>query len=193
MATESFLNRWSKRKQETQSENTDELTEENLAPETPEMEGDEPSLQDDSLEDEAPSMEDVEQLKAGDSASVFLAKGVASEVKKAALRKLFHSEAYNVLDGMNEYDLDYSNTPNLAADVAASLRKWTKEKLEEATQDEQENLPETSTDKTVNEESLNSLKESETKSTHEELGDNLSYPPGQNVPNESVDKNSDGS
>ncbi|EOD77345.1 hypothetical protein D515_03938 [Grimontia indica] len=196
MATDSFLHRWSKRKQEQST------AEDEKPPETEQIEDDaelvvsEATSESEDSELPPPSMDDVERLREGDSAAAFLAKGVSSQVKKAALRKLFLSDAYNVLDGMNDYDLDYSKTANLSAEVAETLRKWTKEKLEEATEEKPEDealAQETPSDQPVNEGSLKELPEGETKSTHEELEDNLSHSEGQNVPIESVDKNLDGS
>ncbi|WP_281544177.1 DUF3306 domain-containing protein [Grimontia sp. SpTr1] len=196
MATDSFLHRWSKRKQEQNTAEDEKPPETELIEDDAELVVSEATPESEDSELPPPSMDDVERLREGDSAAAFLAKGVSSQVKKAALRKLFHSDAYNVLDGMNDYDLDYSKTANLSAEVAESLRKWTKEKLEEATEEKPEDealAQETSSDQPVNEDSLKELPEGETKSTHEESGDNLSHPEGQNVPIESVDKNLDGS
>ncbi|POF52425.1 DUF3306 domain-containing protein, partial [Vibrio vulnificus] len=47
--------------------------------------------------------------------------------KKAALRKLFHSEEFNVVDRLNDYDHDYkSSIGALAPNVAQTLREWMK-------------------------------------------------------------------
>ncbi|MBV7299527.1 DUF3306 domain-containing protein [Enterovibrio paralichthyis] len=184
MATDSFLHRWSKRKQEQTREGTDE-TAEFLEPATEVVaeNADRPSAETVSPETDdeqqpQPSMEDVERLKEGDSASAFLAKGVSSQVKKAALRKLFHSEAYNIRDGMNDYDFDYTNRETLSAEVAQSLRQWTKEKLEPAEEPEpdQEAMAKVTADEPLEENGGGdeATPDSETKSTHEEKGDKLS-------------------
>ncbi|WP_407330824.1 DUF3306 domain-containing protein [Enterovibrio sp. 27052020O] len=215
MATDSFLTRWSKRKQAmTDDESRDHVEE--MALDGGELtdggdltfadaEHHAPTLSMDESVDEPidhtdapppPDMEDVARLKQGDSAAFFLAKGVSAEIKKAALRKLFHSDAYNVLDGMNDYDLDYSNKASLTAEVAASLRQWTKEKIEDAQEECQtQDVPddETVLDQTVEPDGESTPPESETKSTHEEKRDNLSYRVRQNVPDMNVDNNSDGS
>lgn len=200
MATDSFLHRWSKRKQEQHATEDEVPLETEAAQDEAEQAVSEPVSESEDAELPPPSMDDVSRLKEGDSAVAFLAKGVSLQVKKAALRKLFHSDAYNVLDGMNDYDLDYSKTANLSAEVAESLRKWTREKLEASSGlngEEEEAVAEHSREAEAEQAAAqghtDTLTESETKSTHEDSGDNLSYPSGQNVPMESIDKNSDGS
>ncbi|WP_394210476.1 DUF3306 domain-containing protein [Enterovibrio calviensis] len=230
MATDSFLNRWSKRKQAIADE---ELREQATALASDEYQAiaesenqrfdlphqaesliSDTELIDGQQGEEAtdvqmaldtvqevdvpptPDMEDVARLKQGDSAASFLAKGVSAEIKKAALRKLFHTDAYNVLDGMNDYDLDYSNKASLSAEVAASLRQWTKEKIEDVQEGSQiQDLTddESVLDQTVEQDVESTAAKRETKSTHDEERDNLSYEVRQIVPNESVDNNSDGS
>ncbi len=221
MATDSFLQRWSAKKRGEWIDETEEIRED-VTQSDSELFSSEPSFSDATEHGESPddadtlpppaTMDDVENLQEGDSAAVFLAKGVSSEVKKAALRKLFRSDAYNVLDGMNDYDLDYSNTANLAADVAANLRQWTKENVEEMTEcDDQAPVnaekecassPDSKARPHANAEATESEGEeegesdlalaSETKSTLEKNRDNLSYGVRQNVPTKGMDKNSDG-
>ncbi|MEZ9525458.1 DUF3306 domain-containing protein [Enterovibrio norvegicus] len=223
MATDSFLQRWSAKKRGELIDDAEEIREDDTQCDSACLPS-EPSFTDAIEHGESPddadalpppaTMDDVENLQEGDSAAVFLAKGVSSEVKKAALRKLFRSDAYNVLDGMNDYDLDYSNTANLAAEVAANLRQWTKENVEEMTElndqassiTEEESAsspdpnarPHANAEETGNEGEEESGTEpdltlaSETKSTLEKNRDNLSYGVRQNVPTESMDKNSDG-
>jgi len=60
---------------------------------------------------------------------------VDKAVKKAALRKLFMQPEFNVVDGLNDYDHDYSAVKPLATEVAETLRGWVKdveEHLEES-------------------------------------------------------------
>ncbi|ASM97669.1 DUF3306 domain-containing protein [Vibrio vulnificus] len=59
--------------------------------------------------------------------SALLASNADEAVKKAALRKLFHSEEFNVVDRLNDYDHDYkSSIGALAPNVAQTLREWMK-------------------------------------------------------------------
>lgn len=80
-----------------------------------------------SLDD---SVENVE----GESPSVaqLLVSEASESVKKAALRKLFLSEEFNVRDGLDDYDDDYSNLKSLTEGVADTLRDWVKDTVEDS-------------------------------------------------------------
>lgn len=80
------------------------------------------------------TLEDVEALSPDDSIAAFLAKGVSKEVKRAALDKLFQNPVFNVRDGLNDYDLDYSRTKKLTAESAAELRYWGDKLVEKSKQ-----------------------------------------------------------
>lgn len=62
------------------------------------------------------------------SVAQLLVSEASESVKKAALRKMFLSEEFNVRDGLDDYDDDYSNLKSLSKDVAETLRDWVKEK-----------------------------------------------------------------
>lgn len=160
MVTKSFLQRWSrcKRHNESESKKEQQLTDstkylildgndcaeiadspiDNLAAENELIDSPENNVvTEQSLSDDDAvvlTMGDVEQLKDGDSVAGFLLKGVSSEIKKAALCKLFQCDSYNVLDGLNDYDLDYSNKKNMTAAVVATVRQWTQHKVDEGKQ-----------------------------------------------------------
>ncbi len=53
-------------------------------------------------------MPDIETLDEGSDYSGFMSTGVSESLRKIALRKLFHSETYNVRDGLDDYDGDYT-------------------------------------------------------------------------------------
>ncbi|NOH28799.1 DUF3306 domain-containing protein [Vibrio mediterranei] len=141
----SFLSRWSQRKLD---ENNDE-SELDAMPESNEADavteghaeldvereqtGNEESDSEDemSLDSEVP--EKTEEL----SVSQLLANPeVDKAVKKAALRKMFMSPEYNVVDGLNDYDHDYSAVKSLASDVAETLRGWIKNVADETEPEE---------------------------------------------------------
>ncbi|ASI90918.1 DUF3306 domain-containing protein [Vibrio mediterranei] len=141
----SFLSRWSQRKLD---ENKDEL-ELDALPESNEVdavsegnaesevereqaEHEECSSKGEkSLDSEVP--EKPEEL----SVSQLLANPeVDKAVKKAALRKMFMSPEYNVVDGLNDYDHDYSAVKPLASDVAETLRGWIKNVADETESEE---------------------------------------------------------
>lgn len=94
------------------------------------------SLESDALE----SDEEVHAVDSQDTASEstedlsvaqLLVSEASESVKKAALRKLFLSEEFNVRDGLDDYDDDYSNLKSLSEGVAETLRDWVKDKTEE--------------------------------------------------------------
>ncbi|OEE73208.1 DUF3306 domain-containing protein [Vibrio splendidus] len=76
-----------------------------------------------------PAPEATEDL----SVAQLLVSEASESVKKAALRKLFLSEEFNVRDGLDDYDDDYSNLKSLSEGVAETLRDWVKDKTEEET------------------------------------------------------------
>lgn len=155
MAT-NFFSRWSQRKLD---ESTDEpleveqtleateLTSSDSSSEVSlEMEAAAPqSLESDALETneevhasdvQDPAPEATEDL----SVAQLLVSEASESVKKAALRKLFLSEEFNVRDGLDDYDDDYSNLKSLSEGVAETLRDWVKDKTEEETTLEEEQI-----------------------------------------------------
>ncbi|MFS1427107.1 DUF3306 domain-containing protein [Vibrio splendidus] len=80
-----------------------------------------------------PAPEATEDL----SVAQLLVSEASESVKKAALRKLFLSEEFNVRDGLDDYDDDYSNLKSLSEGVAETLRDWVKDKTEEDTTPEE--------------------------------------------------------
>ena len=85
---------------------------------------------------------DVQGLAPEEDVSVaqLLVSEASESVKKAALRKLFLSEEFNVRDGLDDYDDDYSNLKSLSEGVAETLRDWVKDKTEEETAPEEEQV-----------------------------------------------------
>ncbi|MFA0218111.1 DUF3306 domain-containing protein, partial [Vibrio splendidus] len=108
------------------------------------------SLDREALENESP--ETNEEVHAADvqdpapeatedlSVAQLLVSEASESVKKAALRKLFLSEEFNVRDGLDDYDDDYSNLKSLSEGVAETLRDWVKDKTEEETTLEEEQI-----------------------------------------------------
>jgi hypothetical protein len=56
----------------------------------------------------APTLVDVQALKADSSFAPFVSRDVAPEVRNAAMKKLFTDPHYNVMDGLDIYIDDYS-------------------------------------------------------------------------------------
>jgi hypothetical protein len=68
-----------------------------------------------------PTLDDVRALTAESDFSRFAARGVAPEVKNAALKKLFADPRYNVMDGLDVYIDDYSQPDPLPTHIAREL------------------------------------------------------------------------
>ncbi|MGE0097123.1 MAG: DUF3306 domain-containing protein [Hydrogenophaga sp.] len=67
----------------------------------------------------APTLEDVARLTPESDFSSFVARGVPSDVRNAAVKKLFTDPRYNVMDGLDIYIDDYSKpSPLSVADMA---------------------------------------------------------------------------
>ena len=73
---------------------------------------------------ETPPVElpDIDQLGEDSDYSAFLTPGVDAELRKRALRKLFHSPKFNVFDGLDTYRDDFTSFPALGNIVTADLR-----------------------------------------------------------------------
>ena len=113
-----FLSRWSRRKALRQEE-LDEAT----------LSGTEEvaSAASDSAEDKAPLPTDedlppIESLGEDDNYGDFLSPKVSEKLRKAALRKLFHGAGFNIRDGLDDYDEDFTLFEPLGDIVTADMR-----------------------------------------------------------------------
>ncbi|SMM98545.1 hypothetical protein SPONN_2572 [uncultured Candidatus Thioglobus sp.] len=95
-------------------------------------------------------MPDIATLDEDSDYSMFMSSEVSNMLKKKALRKLFLSPSINVLDGLNDYDENYTTFELLGNiiphDLKQELERQNKEKIEEtleaedASQTEQSSL-----------------------------------------------------
>lgn len=135
---ESFLARWSQRK--IQARKGVELPEaehglvgdavedpsDTTAPEPVERTADLP----DGAADAAPELPPIESLGEDSDYSVFLSSDVSADVQRKALRKLFQSPKFNVRDGLDDYDLDFTNPEPLGEIITAEMRHRMRTELE---------------------------------------------------------------
>ena len=116
---EGFASRWSRRKQEvvneTAVEDSPEIVDgEEIIVDEPVDEG---TLAEQRLEklnaltDE--DMPDIETLNEDSDFSGFMSTGVSETLRKMALQKLFQGKSYNIRDGLDEYDGDYTSFEKL--------------------------------------------------------------------------------
>ncbi len=133
---EGFLSRWSRRKKEVALEEAvpgsmvdlgSTVVDENgqeLSPEQAEQK--EPTEQErlDALNELTDDdMPDVDTLDESSDYAGFMSSNVSDALRKMALRKLFAGESYNVRDGLDEYDGDYTSFEKLDPSTITSDMK----------------------------------------------------------------------
>jgi hypothetical protein len=132
---EGFLTRWSRRK--TLSRQGEELPEpaeeadgEHAASPVaqdpaliPEDSSSEPAAEAAGVPEETtPELPPLESLDEDSDYSAFLGDGVPADVKQKALHKLFHSPKFNIRDGLDDYDWDFTNPEPLGDIITAEMR-----------------------------------------------------------------------
>ncbi|WP_139683911.1 DUF3306 domain-containing protein [Vibrio tasmaniensis] len=118
-----------------------------VAPQSLESEASETNEDVHAADVQDPAPEATEDL----SVAQLLVSEASESVKKAALRKLFLSEEFNVRDGLDDYDDDYSNLKSLSEGVAETLRDWVKDKTEEEAPSETEQVADNEEKTVINE------------------------------------------
>ena len=108
-----FLSRWSRRKVEVREGRAlDEPTPASVPPaktvvQPPSVDSATPAASDTPPQVPAPTLADAAQLTPDSDFTGFMARGVAPEVKNAAMKKLFADPHFNVMDRMDIYIDDY--------------------------------------------------------------------------------------
>jgi len=136
---ESVLSRWSRRKLEAEQA---PVSVEQSAP----MEASASLSQPLAEEIEAPpltdaDMPDIESLTEESDFSGFMSAGVSDELRNLALRKLFRAPVFNIRDGLDEYDEDYTYFEKLGDIVTCDMKhqvEMQEQKLRESLANEDE-------------------------------------------------------
>ena len=118
-----FVSRWSKRKQEARHrvEPADSTGVNNDAVSVDaDGAGDHPQVTESRLTDA--DMPDIDSLDYDSDYRDFLSPGVSDQLRKLALRKLFHNEVFNIRDGLDEYDDDFTHFEKLGSIVTSDMR-----------------------------------------------------------------------
>ena len=141
---EGFLTRWSRRKVLSRSgeelpepaQDADEELPEASAPgqesspvveeALPEHPGEEAGVP----QDAEPELPPLESLDENSDYSAFLGDGVPADVRQKALNKLFHSPKFNIRDGLDDYDWDFTNPEPLGDIITAEMRYRVERELE---------------------------------------------------------------
>jgi hypothetical protein len=144
LENEEFLTRWSKRKALSREgvelpEPATRIAGDNKSPPGDSGSRNEEAWQDPArLGDEqgveaptaAPELPPIESLGEDSDYSAFLASDVPADLQRTALRKLFQSPKFNVRDGLDDYDLDFSSPEPLGDIVTAEMRHRLRVELE---------------------------------------------------------------
>jgi hypothetical protein len=136
---DNFIGRWSRRKRDNQQ------TPEPSAPE-PSAAGEIAAEADTSADVAAPVVDDtnaaerpltdadmapVESLDGDSDYAPFLSEGVSSELRKAALKKLFFSGKFAARDGLDDYDDDFTYFEPLGDTVTSDMKYHARRKEKE--------------------------------------------------------------
>lgn len=79
-----------------------------------------------SLDDTLP---DPDTLGPGSDFKAFLVAGVSAGLKRRALRRMYAIGNYNVRDGLDDYDQDFSQMRTLAEGAGERIRQWAKDNV----------------------------------------------------------------
>lgn len=117
---ERFLSRWSRRKASARvEEETEHIASSKVTDETSRRP---PSVPETIVEKTDADMPPVESLDADSDYAQFLSPKVSEQLRRTALRKLFHLPRYNVMDGLDTYIADYRHYAPLGDIVTADMR-----------------------------------------------------------------------
>lgn len=140
--SEDFLDRWSRRKlADHRGESLDEPL-----PAPPAADS---ALQETTTDvDTVPAqqltdadMPALDSLDADSDFSLFMSPGVSEQLRTQALRKLFHLPAFNVTDGLNDYDEDYTEFAGLGNVVTQEMKRMLKRELQTGDAPDDEEQP----------------------------------------------------
>lgn len=130
---EPFLNRWARRKSVARTGGDADTA----ADESP-VEGQEITDAAAAGEDsQAPELTDedmptLDSIDENTDMSGFFSPKVTRVVKKAALRKFFHSPVFNIVDGLDDYDEDFRNFEALGDIITSDMRGMMEREAERA-------------------------------------------------------------
>ena len=121
---ESFVSRWSRRKTDDKAHSEERPSSD--AADGASTEGSpEPAATD-------ADMPPLESLGEDSDYSGFLSPEVSDKLRQTALRKLFHGKAFNIVDGLDDYDDDFITALPLGDIVTADMRYQAEMELEKA-------------------------------------------------------------
>ena len=93
-----------------------------------------PGAEDQAVELTDEDMPAVDSIDENTDMSGFLSPKVSEAVKKAALKKFFHSPIFNIVDGLDDYDDDFRNFEALGDIITSDMRGQMEREAERAKQ-----------------------------------------------------------
>lgn len=139
MMSDSALHRWSNRKTQLKEEKPQTEAESEKVNENQESPS-ENALREEKKEIELPP---IESLDENSDYSVFMSPEVDTAVQKLAMRKLFRLPQFGVLDGLNDYDEDFTTFAGLGDIVTSDMKYHEERKKAEALKKQEESQQET--------------------------------------------------
>lgn len=112
---EGFVSRWSRRKGQAKSDQSPPAQEQVRPEASDDLNQKEPVKRDEDM----PPVDGIDEKS---DVSDFFSPGVSESLRKAALRKFFHSPAFNIVDGLDDYDDDFTTFKTLGDIVTADMR-----------------------------------------------------------------------
>lgn len=113
---EDFLSRWSREKNNARQLAIEEKSNNTLLSIEPAIESEVKPLLTDA------DMPSLESLGDDSDYSGFLSPRVSEALRNQALRKLFHSTVFNVCDGLDDYDEDFTSFEKLGDIITADMK-----------------------------------------------------------------------
>jgi hypothetical protein len=129
---EDFIQRWARRKSEAEASAAEAPV---AAPASTTSSTAEEDETDPSEQAPSPALTDadmppLDSLNDDSDVSAFFSAGVSEDLRRSALRKLFHSPKFNVCDGLDDYCDDFTDFPVLGNIITADMRHQMMRKLE---------------------------------------------------------------
>jgi hypothetical protein len=135
---DAFLSRWARRKRVARGGgDPDEAIVDTPGPEAARDPAEAPAAETASGDSQPAELGDedmppVERIDGETDMSGFFSPQVSRAVKKAALRKFFHSPAFNIVDGLDDYDDDFRNFEALGDIITSDMRGQMEREAEKA-------------------------------------------------------------
>lgn len=119
--TEDFVSRWSRRKTEARAVVDEDEVSAKAPPAEPLQADQESGHPSEQLTDA--DMPPLDSLDGDSDYSGFMSPKVSEELRTLALRRLFHSPQFNLTDGLNDYDEDYTSFAKLGNVLTHEMRR----------------------------------------------------------------------